>query len=103
MTFESLLNSNIEVLREYALIFSSELAAEVENKWTQFGDTNCVPSPVLLTNGKYMLCADILTEIQPGGLLHNMWINSNVATIVAGTEIVLLRDIIPLIPTSDIW
>ena len=101
MTLIELLSADINTLRQYALVFEDTLAQSLTIKWQEHGSTNCVPSPILLTNGKHMLSADILSEVHPGGLLYNMWINSDLNAIAAGTEIMSWEDAITLIPQQE--
>lgn len=62
-----------EFAKNYALIFSSILAQQLSELYNMYGSTNLVPMPIELVDGRFMLCADILTECNPGGLLWNMW------------------------------
>ena len=59
--------------RQYALVFTPQLAARLGQLHALHGSRNCVPVPRTLTDGRLMLSADVLTEVQPGGLLHAMW------------------------------
>jgi len=101
MTLPQLLSSDIATLRQYALVFDASLAQATAEKWQQYGSTNCVPVPVLLTDGRYMLCADVLSEVAPGGLLHAMWVNSDLEAIEAGTEVMAWNDAVAMIPVSE--
>jgi hypothetical protein len=61
------------VARGYALVFSPALAGRLAQLHALHGSPNCVPVPQVTTDGRLMLCADVLTEVEPGGLLHDMW------------------------------
>jgi len=102
MTLQQLLAADIDTLRQYALVFESSLAGALAAKWAQYGSTKCVPSPRTLTDGRYMLCADILSEVRLGGLLHAMWAASDVAAIAAGTEVVPWADAVALLPVESV-
>ena len=56
-----------ETAKNLALVFSSELAAKFSAIQDDL-DSRFVAIPVDLTDGRKMLCADLLTEIGPGGL-----------------------------------
>ncbi len=84
--------------RGYALVFGDALAVRLAEVWQEHGSTNCVPSPSLLTDGRWMLCADILTEIGPGGLLHAMWANVDQAVVVANVEVLSWAAAVALLP-----
>jgi len=101
MTLQQLLAADIDTLRQWSLVFPAALAQATSEKWQQYGSTNCVPVPVLLTDGRYMLCADVLSEVAPGGLLHAMWVNSDLEAIQAGTEVMAWEDAVAMIPVSE--
>ncbi len=53
----------------HALLFDHALAQRLADVHGQHGDPRHVPSPRRLTDGRFMLTADILTECVPGGLV----------------------------------
>ena len=87
--------------RELALVFGPQLASRLEEIHLQHGTTNCVPVPRLLTDGRLMLCGDILTEVMPGGLLHAMWAAADQAVLLAGVEVVPLADAVAMLPQPN--
>jgi hypothetical protein len=101
MTIQQLAAAGLDTQRQYALVFQASLAGALAAKWQQYGNTNCVPVPLTLTDGRYSLCADILSEVHPGGLLHAMWANSDIQAIAAGTEVMPWEDAVAMIPASD--
>jgi hypothetical protein len=101
MTLTQLLAADLATQRQCALVFDTSLAGALAAKWAEYGSTNCVPSPVLLTDGRYMLSADVLSEVGPGGLLHAMWAASDIAAIAAGTEVMPWGDAVAMIPASE--
>lgn len=101
MTLTQLLSADLATLRQWALVFDASLAGALAAKWSEHGSTNCVPSPVTLTDGRYMLSADVLSEVHPGGLLHAMWAASDHAAIAAGTEVMAWPDAVAMIPASE--
>ena len=54
----------------HALLFDVALAQRLGKVQAQHGDPRHVPSPRTLTDGRFMLTADILTECLPGGLVY---------------------------------
>jgi hypothetical protein len=81
-----------------ALVFTPQLAGRLAELHGQHGSPNCVPMPRTLTNGRLMLCADVLTEIGPGGLLHAMWQAADQAVLGASVEVVPWADAVALLP-----
>ena len=84
--------------RGYALVFADGLAMRLAEVWHQHGSTNCVPVPRRLTDGRWMLCADVLTEVMPGGLLHAMWANVDQAVVFAEVDVMPWADAVALLP-----
>jgi hypothetical protein len=56
--------------RAHALLFDASLAQRLGEVQAEHGDPRHVPAPRTLTDGRYMLTADILTECLPGGLVY---------------------------------
>lgn len=54
----------------HALLFGAALAQRLAEVQAQHGDPRHVPAARSLTDGRYMLTADILTECLPGGLVY---------------------------------
>jgi len=104
MTLAQLLTAGIDTQRQYAMVFGGQLAAVLRQRWEQFGTTNLVPTPVVLTDGRYMLSADILSEVSEQEdsrrLLARMWRNSNRAVIAAGITIIPWADAVALLPQT---
>jgi hypothetical protein len=49
-----------------------------------------------------MLCADILSETRPGGLLEQMWTHSDQAAIAAGVTVMPWADAVSLLPSDPV-
>jgi hypothetical protein len=81
-----------------ALIFTPQLAGRLAQLHAEHGSTNCVPMPSVLTDGRLMLCADVLTEIAPGGLLHAMWAAADQQVLGASVEVIPWADAVALLP-----
>jgi hypothetical protein len=84
--------------RGLALVFTPALAGRLAQLHAEHGSTNCVPMPRTLTDGRLMLCADVLTEIEPGGLLHAMWQAADQAVLGASVEVMPWADAVTLLP-----
>ena len=54
----------------YALVFPAALAQRLAQVQAEHGDPRHVPNARMLTDGRFMLTADILTECLPGGLVY---------------------------------
>ena len=70
MTLADLISQPVsyETAKDLALVFSAELAAQLATVQAEHGNPRHVASPVDLVDGRKMLCADLLTEVGPGGL-----------------------------------
>jgi len=86
--------------RGLALVFSVALAARLAELHSLHGSTNCVPSPRMLTDGKLMLSADVLTEVGPGGLLHAMWAAADQAVLGQAVTVMPWADAVALLPAD---
>jgi hypothetical protein len=84
--------------RGLALVFSVALAARLAELHGLHGSTNCVPSPRVLTDGRLMLSADVLTEVGPGGLLHAMWAAADKAVLGQAVTVMPWADAVALLP-----
>jgi hypothetical protein len=84
--------------RGLALVFTPQLAARLAELHGQHGSPNCVPMPRTLTDGRRMLCADVLTEIAPGGLLHAMWAAADQQVLGQAVEVMPWADAVALLP-----
>lgn len=82
----------------YALVFTPQLAERLAELHAEHGSPNCVPVPRALTDGRLMLCADVLTEIEPGGLLHAMWEAADKAVLAQAVTVMPWADAVALLP-----
>jgi hypothetical protein len=85
-----------------ALVFTPQLAGRLAQLHAEHGSPNCVPVPRVLTDGRLMLCADVLTEIEPGGLLHAMWQAADQAVLGASVEVMPWADALALLPPDPV-
>lgn len=56
--------------RTHALVFEADMAQRVADVQAEIGDHRYRLEPQLLTDGRYMVGALLLTECVPGGFLH---------------------------------
>ena len=83
---------------DHALVFSPALAGRLAELHAIHGSPNCVPVPRVLTDGRLMLCADVLTEIEPGGLLHAMWEAADKEVLGREVEVMPWAEAVALLP-----
>jgi hypothetical protein len=84
-----------------ALVFTPALAGRLAELHALHGSPNCVPMPRTLADGRLMLCADILTEIEPGGLLHAMWEAADKTVLGASVEVIPWADAVAMLPPDE--
>lgn len=92
---------DVERARSLALVFSPALAARLGQLHAAYGSTNCVPMPVTLTDGRLMLCADVLTEVRPGGLLAAMWGHADQAVLGSAVEVIPWDAAVAMLPEPE--
>jgi len=83
---------------QHALLFTPQLAQRLAQLHRVYGRPDCVPQPVRLADGRLMLTADILTAVEPGGWLHEMWVHADKATLLPAVEVVPIADAMALMP-----
>lgn len=81
-----------EKARQYALVFSPKLASRLAELHAMYGRPDCVAEPELLTDGRMMLCADLLTAIYPGGWLHGMWEAADKSVLLASVDVMPMSE-----------
>lgn len=84
----------------HALVFSPALAQRLAELHAQHGRPDCVAMPVALADGRLMLTADILTAVEPGGWLHEMWQAADQSVLLPSVEVVPIADALALLPPS---
>lgn len=87
-----------EAARGYALVFTPQLAQRLAELHSQHGSASCVPVPRTLVDGRLMLSADVLTEVEPGGLLADMWAAADKAVLNNAVEVLPWADAVALLP-----
>jgi hypothetical protein len=92
---------NDTAARGLALVFAPALAARLGQLHAAHGSTNCVPVPSPLIDGRLMLSADVLTEVQPGGLLAAMWGAADQAVLGAAVEVIGWETAVAMLPLPE--
>jgi hypothetical protein len=91
-----------EDARQWALVFNVQLAERLAEIHAEHGTQKCVPVPRVLTDGRLMLSADVLTEVMPGGLLHAMWEAADKDVLNAAVEVMPWADAVALLPADPV-
>lgn len=91
----------IEAKRKYAIVFSKDLANQLSEQHSHYGSPNCVPVPQEMIDDRVFLCADILSEIEPNGLLYDLWQILDKDIIINNVEIVSWNEAVDLIKESE--
>ena len=85
---------------QHALLFSPQLAQRLGQLHAQYGRPDCRATPRLTTDGRYMLTADILTAVVPGGWLYDMWARADKTMLLPNVTVVPIADAIALLPAE---
>jgi hypothetical protein len=89
-----------EDARQWALVFDVALAQRLAEIHAEHGSDKCRPVPRVMTDGRLMLCADVLTEVGPGGLLEGMWNAADKQVLAQAVEVMLWADAVALLPAD---
>ena len=84
-----------EESRTLAIVYPYEIAAALYQLQAEYGDPRHIHQGVQLTDGRYCLCGDILSEVGPGGLLEGLF--SHVTP-----EMMAAVDVIPWAEAADL-
>jgi hypothetical protein len=102
MTLADLITQPVsyETAKDLALVFSPELAAQLAAVQAEHGNPRHVASPVDLVDGRKMLCADLLTEVGPGGLYSSGFAHLP-AELFPSVEVLPMSEVLPLLPQPE--
>ena len=92
-------NKSYEELKGLSLVFNSSLKEILEATQETFVSKHKV-SPVELTDSRFMLCADLLTEIAPGGL-YAQGFGLLDTDLFARVEVISMSEAAALIPVAS--
>jgi hypothetical protein len=102
MTLADLITQPVsyENARDLAIILTPDQAATLGAVQQQYGNPRHVAAPVPLTDGRLMLCADLLTETGQGGLYAQGFAHLP-SEIFAQVQIIPMTDAVALIPQPE--
>jgi hypothetical protein len=83
-------------------VFDVQLAQRLAEIHAEHGSQKCVPVPRVLTDGRLMLSADVLTEVRPGGLLHAMWEAADKNVLAQAVTVMPWADAVALLPADPV-
>ena len=92
--------ASYETARDLAIILTPEQAATLGAIQAQYGNPRHVAAPVPLSDGRLMLCADLLTETGPGGLYAQGFAHLP-AELFPQVAVIPMADAIALIPPPE--
>lgn len=103
MTLADIITQPIDLAtaRTLALVFDAELAQTLQTVQQTYGDPRHVPAPTLLTDGRYMLCADLLTEIGAHGL-YAPGFSHLPQELFASVSVIPMAEAVALLPQPDL-
>ena len=87
--------------KSIALVFNPVLAIRLAELHAEYGSPNAVPYPRMLTDGRLMLCGDILTMVEEGGFLHGMWSHADMGVLLPSVEVIPWDEAVALLPVED--
>jgi hypothetical protein len=88
--------------RQYALVFDAQLGERLAEIHAEHGSQKCVPVPRVMTDGRLMLSADVLTEVGPGGLLEGMWAAADKNVLAQAVTVMPWADAVALLPADPV-
>jgi hypothetical protein len=102
MTLADLITQPVsyDTARDLAIVLTADQAATLGAIQAQYGNPRHVAAPVPLTDGRLMLCADLLTETGPGGLYAHGFAHLP-ADIFPQVQILPMAEAIALIPQPE--
>jgi hypothetical protein len=92
-------NKTYSELKDLALVFDSNLKNILESTQETFQSKHKA-APVELSNGSFMLCADLLTEIGFGGLYREGFSLLDI-DLFAQVSVITMEEASALLPVSD--
>lgn len=86
--------------KNYALVFSTDLRDRLESVQAEHGDPRHRVKPVGLTDGRWMLCADVLTEVGERGL-YSAGFGYLDPALFSQVEVIAWADAVALLPQPE--
>lgn len=85
--------------RDLALVYPYEVAVVLYGIQEEHGDPRHVPAGRQLTDGRWMLCGDVLSEVGDGGILASAFSHIT-QELMASVEVVPMSEAVALLPSS---
>ena len=85
--------------KDLALVYRYEIAVALYQVQAEHGDPRHVPVGRELTDSRWMLCGDVLSEVGPGGILAGAF-GYITPELMAAVEVVPLADALSLVPAE---
>ena len=86
-----------EECKDLALVYPYGIAVSLYQVQEEHGDPRHVPAGRELTDGRWMLCGDVLSEVGPGGILAGAF-GYITPELMAAVAVVPLADALALLP-----
>jgi hypothetical protein len=86
--------------KQYALLLDATLRDRLAAVQAEHGDPRHRVQPVALTDGRWMLCADLLTEVGEGGLFASGFAHLD-PQLFSQVEVVPMADALALLPQAE--
>jgi len=86
--------------KDFALVYSYEVAVLLYNVQEEHGDPRHVPAGRQLTDGRWMLCGDVLSEVGEGGILAGGFAFVT-PEMMQQIEVIPLADALALLPEES--
>jgi len=83
--------------KDLALVYPYEVAVALYQVQVEHGDPRHVPIGRQLTDGRWLMLGEVLSEVGPGGILHGAF-DYITPEMMATVEIVPLADAVALLP-----
>jgi hypothetical protein len=86
--------------RDLALVYSYDIAVTLYGVQQEHGDPRHVPAGRQLSDGRWMLCGDVLSEVGEGGILAKAFAYMT-PEIMAQVEVLPMSEVAGLVAASD--
>ena len=100
MTLDTFIQNLPENLKEYGLVFSEPTKLLLDEAQNSLPNRQHQVQPIQLTNGDWLLCADILSEIGESGI-YRQWFLALPQEHFNEVEIVNWNETVALLPTPE--
>ena len=99
MNLQEFLTTPPNNFKSYCLILIPDLVELLLTIQNKYGNKQTIIYPRQLIDGRYVLGADLLTEVQPGGLYHQGWQHLPQERF-NDVEVMVWNDVTPLLPVE---